>query len=348
MELVSIVKYIFCTIIHRIVTYLIVIILIAFSALFSGLTLGLMGLDTFELKRKLELGNLDAKKVYPIRRKGNELLTALLLGNVAVNSILAIFLGGIAGGVIAGIISTTLIFLFGEIIPQAVISRHALSFGAKTAPVVRFLLFILYPITKPISWVLDKFLGEELQTVYSKKELMRIVAEHEDSPNSALDLDEERIIIGALSFSDKLARDIMTPETVVYSVEESSEVTDELLQTIRENGFSRIPVYKDSPDNLTGFIHVRDLVGYKGKTITKTVDRNMITVSEMIKLDVLKNKMLNEHRHIVFVKNEFGAFVGVVSLEDILEEIIGREIVDEDDEHEDMREYAREQAKRKK
>jgi metal transporter CNNM len=329
-------------------TYFIVAILIAFSALFSGLTLGLMGLDSFELKRKRDLGNVDATKVYPIRKRGNELLTALLLGNVAVNSVLAIFLGSIASGLIAGIISTALIFIFGEIIPQAVISRHALSFGSKTAPIVRVLLFILSPITKPISWILDKMLGDELQTIYSKKELMKIVAEHEDSPDSALDLDEERIILGALSFSDKTAKDIMTPSTVVYSLDESLEVTDELLDTIRENGFSRIPVYKDDKDNITGFIHVRDLVGFKESTFEKSIDRNMITVSETIKLDLLKNKMLNEHRHIVFVKDEFGAFVGVVSLEDIIEEIIGREIVDEDDEHEDMREYARQVAKKKK
>jgi metal transporter CNNM len=325
-------------------TYIVVIILITFSALFSGLTLGLMGLDSFELKRKADLGNESAKKVYPIRKRGNELLTALLLGNVAVNSVLAIFLGSIASGVIAGIISTTLIFLFGEIIPQAVISRHALSFGSKTAPIVRVLLLIFYPITKPISWILDKMLGEELQTIYSKKELMKIVAEHEDSLDSAIDNDEERIILGALSFSDKTANDIMTPETVVYAVEEAAEVTQELLDDIRENGFSRIPVYKDDPNNLTGFIHVRDLVGYTEKTLEKSIDRNVITVSGKIKLDELKNKMLKEHRHIVFVKNEFGSFVGVVTLEDILEEIIGREIMDEDDEHEDMREYAREQA----
>jgi metal transporter CNNM len=328
-------------------TYLIVIILIAFSALFSGLTLGLMGLDAFELKRKLELGNKDAIRVYPIRKRGNELLTALLLGNVAVNSILAIFLGGIASGVVAGIIATALIFIFGEIIPQAVISRHALSFGSKVAPLVKLILFVLYPVTKPISWILDKMLGAELQTVYSKKELMKIVAEHEDSPNSTLDLDEERIVHGALSFSDKTANDIMTPETVVFSLNEDDEVTDKLLLEIRDNGFSRIPVYKDDEDNITGFIHVRDLIAYKEKTFEKSIDRNMITVSETVKLDVLKNTMLKEHRHIVFVKNEFGAFVGVVSLEDILEEIIGREIVDEDDEHEDMRAYAREQAKNK-
>ena len=94
------------------ITYLIVIVLVLLSGLFSGLTLGLLSLDLFDLRRKVKLGNKDATKIYPLRKQGNLLLVTLLLGNVAVNSTLAVFLGSITAGVFAGLISTGLIYLW--------------------------------------------------------------------------------------------------------------------------------------------------------------------------------------------------------------------------------------------
>lgn len=324
--------------------YIIVIILILFSALFSGLTLGLMSLDLFGLRRKMKLGDVRAKKVYPLRRRGNELLTALLLGNVAVNSILAVFLGSIASGVVAGFFATALIFLFGEIIPQAVISRHALKFGALTAPFVHILLFVLYPITKPIGLGLDKVLGAELQTIYNKQELALLVAEHEDNPYAVLDADEERIIHGALKFSDRMALDVMTPKSVVYALEGSTEVDAGLLRGIKDGGYSRVPIYKGKKDNMMGFVHVRDLLGAEGGKIEDYMT-GLLVVPESMLLDDLKNTMLEQHRHIAVVMNKFDRFIGLITLEDILEEVIGREIMDEDDILEDLRAVALERSK---
>ena len=118
--------------------YLIIVLLLIFSALFSGLTLGLMSLSAPELKRKMSLGDRAAAKVYRVRRRGNLLLTTLLVGNVAINSTLSIFLGSIASGVIAGLIATALIFLFGEIIPQAYLSRSVLNASVILVPIVHF------------------------------------------------------------------------------------------------------------------------------------------------------------------------------------------------------------------
>jgi len=112
-------------------TYLIVVFLVLFSALFSGLTLGFFSLNKDDLERKAELGDKQAKKVYKIRKNGNLLLCTLLIGNVAVNSTLSIFLGSLASGFMAGLIATALIVVFGEIIPQAAFSRYALTLGAQ-------------------------------------------------------------------------------------------------------------------------------------------------------------------------------------------------------------------------
>lgn len=327
--------------------YLIILALLTCSALFSGLTLGLMSLNVFELKRKLELGDKFALAIYPLRKRGNELLTALLLGNVAVNSILAIFLGSITSGVIAGIIATSLIFLFGEILPQAVISRHAMKFGSLTAPLVRVLLLITYPIAKPIGLILDKILGDELPTIFSKSELAMLVAEHEDNPNAAIDTDEERIIHGALRFSDTIAQEIMTPKSVVFMLDESVKISSELLLKLKDEGYSRIPLFQTNRDKITGFVHVRNLLGAETGTL-RDYAHEIIVIPATMKLDVLKNILLSKHHHMAVLTNEYGTFVGLVTLEDILEEVIGREILDEDDDVADMQEYAKQQHKARK
>jgi len=130
-----------------IITISIALGLVILSALFSGLTLGLMGLNVHDLKRKSDLGDEDAAAIYPIRKDGNLLLTTLLLGNVAVNTILAVLLTEFASGLVASLIATSLIFLFGEIIPQAIISRYALTFGARMIPFVRIVRFILLSLS---------------------------------------------------------------------------------------------------------------------------------------------------------------------------------------------------------
>src|SRR5258708_2691226 len=224
------------------IKYLIIVFLIALSALFSGLTLGLMGLDIYNLKRKMELGDKKAAKVYEVRKNGNLLLSTLLLGNIAVTSAISIILESIAGGLSAGIIATISIFIFGEVLPHAFISRFALEFGAITAPITKALIIIFYPICKPVSYVLNKMLGKELPTLYSKKEIVKLVAEHEDHPSSHIDADEERILHGALQFSEKKVEDIMTPISVVVFVNENDQLDEELLKKIKTSGRSRFPV----------------------------------------------------------------------------------------------------------
>ncbi len=328
-------------------TYVIVIVLITFSALFSGLTLGLMGLSVAELKRKKSLGDKEAAKVYRVRKKGNLLLTTLLVGNVAVNSALSIFLGSIASGFAAGLIATSLIVIFGEITPQAIFSRFALKLGAKTAWLVRTFIFILYPICRPISWVLDKTLGEELPTLYSKQELMKIIEEHEDLEGSEVDEDEEKIIKGALTFSEKFVEDVMTPRVVMETLEYSQKIDEKLLKTIQNSSFSRFPVYKDDPDNIVGMLFISQLLGSKniGKKVGEVASGKVFFVDENKSLDIVFNSFLKSHNHLFIAVNEFGDVVGLVTLEDILEEIISAEIVDESDVYEDLRKLAKEKKK---
>lgn len=318
--------------------YLIVILLIILSALFSGLTLSLLSLDKGDLKRKASLGNKDAKKVYTVRKSGNLLLCTLLMGNVAVNAAIAIFLGNIASGVVAGLIATGLIVIFGEIIPQAAFSRHALKVGARTAWLVRIFIIVLFPICWPIAAILDKVLGEEMRTIYSKKELIKIVEEHEDSKHSDLDADEERIIKGALSFSDKTVRQIMTHYMDVFALDADKKLGAKLLDAIRKEGFTRIPVYRKSIGNVVGILYAKDLINVKrnAKVMDLCHKGKVITVSEKLKLDELLALFIKSKRHLAFVQDKHRHIEGIVSLEDVLEEILKQEIMDETNEVEEI------------
>ena len=167
------------------VDFLAIIVLATMSGLFSGLNLGLLGLDVknLELLSRPPFYNAQeeqdaeyAKKILPLRRKGNLLLCTILLGNVTVNSALAIFMGGLTSGLIGLIISTSIITLFGEIIPQAVCSRHALVVGAHTTWFVYFFMVITFPISYPISAILDKVLGEEVGNVISRNMMTNFFA----------------------------------------------------------------------------------------------------------------------------------------------------------------------------
>jgi len=316
--------------------YAISLLLIALSALFSGLTLGYFTLNTQNLRRQAKLGNKEAINILPIREKGNQLLTTLLFGNVAVNAALSVYLSSLAGGVVAALSATVLIFLFGEIIPQAVLSRHAMKFGSMAAPFVKILIFMLAPITFPIAWTLDRFLGQEIPSMYSKNEIMEIVSEHEDSEHSPIDEDEERIIHGALQFSHTTVREVMTPKDKVRMYEENQRLTDPFFEEVTELGFSRYPVYSGNRENITGILFTKDLLVEEDDIAIKETHEafgsQFLTVRQSDKLDTVLACMLKQNLHMGIVRNRKKIFMGVITLEDIIEEIIQQEIVDEDDE----------------
>jgi metal transporter CNNM len=269
------------------------------------------------------------------------------LGNVAVNSTLAIFLGNIASGVTAGFIATGLIVIFGEIIPQASVSRYALFIGAKTAWLVKIFIIIMFPIVWPIAWLLDTILGDEMPSIYSKKELIKIVEEHEDSKESDLDSDEERIIKGALSFSDKIVEQVMTPRTVVYALSLDANLDGNLLNKIKKEGFTRIPVYEETIDDVVGILYTKDLINIKLNTKIKEIYKkeNIVLVQKDEKLDILLNRFIKEKVHLAFVKDEYNGLEGVISLEDVIEEILNQEIMDESDKTADLQKLARDKNK---
>jgi len=228
-------------------------------------------------------------------------------------------------------------------ITQATFSRFAFQIGPKTALLVKIFIFILFRVCYPIEFILDDVLADEMATIYSKKELIQIVKEHGGTKESDVDADEERIIEGALSFSDKSAEQVMTPRTVIYILDISTSLDEKLLNKIKEEGFTRIPVYKNSIDNVVGILYAKDLINIKlGTKIEKVYKKEKIlTVPKQQKLDQVLNMFIKSKVHLALVKNEYHGLEGVVALEDIIEEILEREIVDETDQVPDLQKKAR-------
>lgn len=232
-----------------------IIILISLSGTFSGLNLGLMSLDPTTLKLVMESGSgkqrTYAKLIYRVRRYGNYLLCTLLLGNVLVNNTLTIILDSVLGsGVYAVVSSTIAIVIFGEIIPQAICSRHALTIGAYTIWLTYIFMALTFPLSFPISIVLHFILGKEIGAVYTREELLGLLKVTEDHHD--IGKDEFQIISGALKFKEKTAEDVMTKFEYVYCLDIQCVLDFKTMREIYDSGFSRIPVYEETKSNIVG------------------------------------------------------------------------------------------------
>lgn len=323
------------------------LLLLVMSGLFSGLNLGLMALDKNELQVIERCGTEDekyyAKTISPVRKRGNYLLCTLLLGNVLVNSTLTILLDDLTSGIFAVIGSTLLIVIFGEIIPQALCSRHGLAVGAKTVYVTYIFMFITFPLSYPISKLLDKILGEEIGSVYDRERLMEYIRVTKDYNN--LEVDEMNIISGALKFKKISVADIMTTISDVFMLPYDTILNFDTLTLINNSGYSRIPIYEGNRDNIVGLLHVKDLSlidpdhNLQLKVVLDFYSHPLLKVFEDDKLDKMLNEFKQGQSHMALiqrvidngVKDPYYESIGIVTLEDVIEELIQAEINDETD-----------------
>ena len=314
------------------VTIAVVLSLIALSAVCSGLNIALMALDPQDLARKAKLGNRAAKRILPIRRNTHLALSAILLTNVAAVSATSLVLESVFYGVIAGIVATLLVVIFGEIVPQAIFLRRALSITALLTPVLRCMTVLTYPIAKPLQLLLDRLFAPEDARLQSRQELGLMITEHLGNTTSELDEDEVEIIRGALQLSEKRVRDIATPISRVFWLQPESVIDAKLIDDIKAKGYSRIPIFNASKTVCYGILLVKQLVDIDFDTVQPRVDELPLhptrLVGSMTALDTMFRKFIAAHTHLMPVERD-DTIVGIVTIEDLLEEIIGHEIEDE-------------------
>lgn len=323
--------------------------LVLLGGVFAGLTLGLMGQDEIYLKVIASSGTekekVAANKVLKLLDRGKHwLLVTLLLSNVITNETLPVILDRLLGGGFAAVFSSTVaIVIFGEIIPQSICVRYGLELGAFFSPYVLCLMYFMYPVAYPIAKLLDYILGQDHGTLYRKSGLKTLVNLHHTMGTERLNIDEVTIISAVLDLKAKPVSEIMTPIEKVYALPSDRVLDEDAIEEIFDAGFSRIPIYyPGEPHNYVGMLLVRILISYDPEDALPISSFPLATLPET-SLNTSCLNILNYFQegksHMVVVSENPGSDTGargILTLEDVIEELIGEEIVDETDVYVDV------------
>lgn len=307
--------------------------LVGFAAVCSGLNVAFMSLSVADLKRKAKLDNTYAQHLLPLRRNAHLTLAAILLTNVAAASATPLVLDTQVNGIFAGIISTLLLVTFAEIMPQALFTRQALMYCGKLSWLLRTMIVVTYPLAKPLQLLLDKLFGRERNELHTRHELGLLITEHLGDDNSELDEDEVEIIRGALKLSEKRVSGIMTPVRNVFWLTADATIDQDTISEIKNKGWSRIPVFNKQLTTCFGLLLMKDLIDVKPDQKLTVDDLDLYpaqVVGSMTALDTLFRKFISGGTHLIPVEKD-DRIVGIVTIEDLLEEIVGHEIEDETD-----------------
>ena len=324
---------------------IVIVVLVLLSGFFSGTETAYSCANKIKLKSMVMLGKKNAKSVYKFADEGyDKLVTTILIGNNIVN-LTASALGTILfatllndapySATVSTAVLTVVVLLFGEITPKYLASVYPEKCCFLFYPLMQLFYWILFPFGKIFDFykvgIAKVFKLKKDETV-TDEELLSLVDEAEES--GTLKEDESELVRSALEFDDLKVEDILVPRVDVYAVEESSSM-DEVRAVFEKTGYSRLPVYKDTIDNVIGLIHERDFFsGYlKGEKEISHLVQDIVFTSEYTRISTLLKLLQKRKVHMAAVSDEYGGLVGIVTLEDILEELVG-EIWDEHDEEE--------------
>lgn len=349
----------------RALKMVVVVVLACLSAIFSGLNLGLMCLDENQLVLLInaaERPDADgeakrhatwARRILPLRKDGNTLLCTVLLGNVMVNSYMAILLDELFTGTAAFIASTFIIVTFGEIIPQSLCYKHGLRIGSLLMPIVRVFWFVLLPVTKPLALLLDWAFGEEIGQVLDRHQLLTLVDYQRKQAPHLLTEQEAKILHGSIGFATASVESVMVPFDDCFCLDANAIVNPSLVGAVADAGFSRIPVIDRDPKNpklhfaVVGLIHVKDLLlidmdlNVPLKSLLPLIGRKVCVVDDDQPLPEILDQFRQGASQLAVVRSlvddedcdPYFRHVGVISLQDLLNTIVQDDVkeVDGDD-----------------
>ncbi len=317
------------------------VILVAFSAFFSASETAFSSLNQIRLKSRAEDGDPSAARVLAMSEQYDKLLSTILIGNNIVN-IAAASIGTVLftrlldpqrGATVSTIVLTIVVLIFGEVTPKSLAKEMPERIATAVSPFLSLLMLLLSPLTWLFTqWkkLLGHFIHSGEADTITEGELMTMVSEAES--DGELTDRESQLIRSAIEFDDVEVEEILTPRVDVVAVEDTTSL-EELAQTFAESGYSRLPVYHDNIDNIIGVVHEKDFYLAKLKKAATVEDLVVPTLytTGTTQISQLLRTLREQHHHMAVVVDEYGGTEGIITLEDILEELVG-EIWDEHDE----------------
>ena len=322
-----------------IVQILTIAVLVLFSAYFSATETAFTSVNRIRLKSLASDGDKKAEKVLGLIEQYDKLLTTILVGNNVVNigvtaiaTVLFVDLYGSYGPAIATAVMTVIVLIFGEITPKNIAREKSEEFSKFSQPIIHAFMVILTPVNFIFTkWkeLISKLFHLGSHEAITEDELLTMIEEAETG--GSIDESHSELIQNAVEFYELTAEDVMTPRPKMEAIEADCE-NDELAEIFKDTGFSRLPVYEEDIDHILGVINQKDFHNYIVGTDKKIVDFVMpvVFVGTAMKISDLLKKMQQLKTHMAIVVDEYGGTEGLVTMEDIIEELVG-EIYDEHD-----------------
>ncbi|MCX6683474.1 MAG: hemolysin family protein [Methanoregula sp.] len=325
------------------VELLLFVICILLSAFFSSSEVALISITRAKARTLVNEGQSGSKAVAALKESPEHLLITILIGNTIANiaaasiatAIAIQMFGDIGVGIATGFVVIVLL-VFGEIGPKIYAARASDSFALTVAPVILFLSRIFTPVIWLVERISPKFgIGKEIaEPAVTEEEIKEWIDVGKE--DGTIEQGEQDMLYSVLEFADTTAREIMTPRVDVIAMEDTVTF-EEAIRIFNETGFSRIPVYHDQIDNITGILNVKDvfsaMVSRRKDSVIKEIMYDPMFVPETKKIDDLLKELQVHRVQMAIVLDEYSSFVGTVTVEDILEEIVG-DIMDEYDKEE--------------
>lgn len=324
-------------------SYLLLIVLLAFSAFFSASETAFSSLNKIRLRNYAEEGNKKAKRALHIAEDFDRLLSTILIGNNVVNmasaslaTVLATAMfGGPSGAALATVVMTILVLIFGEILPKSIAKENSEQIAMKTGGLLSLLIRVLSPIVfvfvKIKEGTVRLMKGAEDQPSVTEEELKYIVESIEQE--GVLEQQESALVQSALDFDEIMVQEILTPRVDLVTLNVESSI-QEALPIVLDAHFSRIPVYRDSVDNIIGVLQVRDLlksVVQRRESELSHLLTDCVYIHKTMKISALLAELKAKKLHLAVVTDDYGGTMGIVTMEDVLEQLVG-DIWDESDE----------------
>ena len=317
------------------------IILVAMSAYFSATETAFTSLNRIRLRTKADAGDRRAAKTLALSEDYDKLLSTILIGNNIVNNVATTIgavlfiklIDSVRGPTVSAIVLTVVILIFGEVSPKSLAKEHPESWAVFATPLLRLFLLVLAPANFLFGqWkrLLSMVVRNHGDDGITEEELVGMVDQAETE--GGLDEHESDLIRNAIEFNDLEVSEILTPRVDLVAAEEDSSM-EEVAALFVESGYSRIPIYHETIDNIVGVIHEKDFYAarYRGETMLKNLKAPVFYTTGNTKISQLLRILQKNKAHMAVVVDEYGGTEGIATLEDILEELVG-EIWDEHDE----------------